>query len=282
MGIATVNIVLPNNRLYGEVTTDDGTPVSEAMVYADPSGDGTLLQIEVDEAGAFAFNGLAAETYSVRAIGVHGKSEAMNIAIEDGADEYIKVVLKEDVRIAGTVTSPHGPVAGARVSVFPEDRTGFGILPWDRTDFEGRFSVAVPPQSRNMSVTVAAAGFASRIFDLSAVPDQPLAIRVEQTGGRLVIEGDTPGGSQERFLFHGSAFLAVAALERVGFATRNGNRVIMDDLHPGHYDLCIAKALDAPFLARSTRITQQCTGGFLAPRGTLQLVARSRSGNSSE
>ena len=272
-GITTVDIVLPANRLYGEVTTKEGVPVSPAFIYADPRGGGTVLQLEADEAGAFAFNGLTPGTYSVRAIGPVGKSKAIQITIEPNSDQYLRILVEKDVAIEGTVSSEYGVVAGARVSVYPEERTGFGILPWDRTDSEGRFRVPVSPHQRNMTMTVAAPGFAFKIFELPAEPARPLTIHVQQGGGQLITT-DEPDPSHRTYLFRGQTFLPVAALEAAGTARRDGAQVVIENLEPGHYDACITDLQEAPVLARAVRPKERCVGGFLAPSGTLDLQPR--------
>ena len=273
-GITTVSIVLPRTRLYGEVTTEDRQPVSNATVYAQPPGDGRPLQADVDEGGTFAFNGLAPGTYSVRAIGAPGKSDAMSVAVEVGDDTFLTIALKKDAEIGGTVVSRHGPVPGARVSIYPEDRSGFGILPWGRTDFEGRFRVPVERQSRNMTATVAAPGFAFRMFPLPAEPQQPLEVRVDQQGGRLVLEGDFSDAGH-LFLFHGGAFVSIGSLETSGIAHRDRALVVMDNIEPGPYDVCRALPLEAALLARSTRPEGDCTRGHVVAGGTSLVKLRS-------
>lgn len=271
-GISTVEIVLPANRIYGEVTAEQGSAVSSnATVYvSNTSGGVSPFQVQVDEGGFFSFNGLTPGTYTVRAIGEAGKSDGIAVTIQNGSDVDVKLVLKASDRVAGLVTSLYGPVSGAKVSIYPEDRVTFGIVEWDRTDFEGRFSVAAPRQSRNLSVAVAAPGYAYELFGIPVVPDEPVAVRVEQNGGRLV--GVLAARSQRQpFLFHNGAFLPIRTLENAGIAQWSGSTFTVENLAPGQYEMCVATPAEAQVFAASSRPTEQCTGGFLAPRGLLTL-----------
>jgi hypothetical protein len=272
-GIFRLEIDLAANRVYGEVTTDNGVPVSSrATVYASIAGTrGEFLQIDVDEAGQFSFNGLAAATYSVRALGPDGKSDAVSVAVEEDSQEYVTLVLKKGAHLEGVVTSDYGAVAGAQVKVYPDDRTGFDVVEWALTDPEGHFMVAVPAAAAQVSVTVSAPGFAYRFFAVDLNPGQVLPIRLDQNAGRLEILVEEQQESQlQPIVFHGGAFLAIQNLLNAG-GQWDGPTFSMENLESGQYEVCMTTPFEAPAFARSTRPKERCASGFLPPGGRLSL-----------
>jgi hypothetical protein len=105
--------------------------------------------------------------------------------------------------------------------------------------------------------------------------DEPLTVGLEQNGGRIacVVEGDA---SRPPFLFHGSAFLPLETLRRTGVAVADGAAVVVENLTPGRYELCLTTPAEAILLSRSsTRPAGTCTSGFLAPGGVLTLLSPS-------
>jgi hypothetical protein len=276
-GISTVELVLPTNRLFGEVVLEeDGKPASSnATVYASlRDTDTPPLQDDVDSAGIFSFTGLKLGTYSVYAIGAHGKSTAADVEIDERSAAEMKIILRRDRLLEGTVRSRYGAVSGARVSAYPDDRTGFGIVQWDQTDFEGHFAVEVAPGVQNVTLTVVAPGYAYTLLAVPASPEEPLVIFIEQEGGRIVTDlPEAHEGSRRPYLFHGRAFVAVAALENAAVASRSGTQQILENLSPGQYDICVATAHEALILASASSRSSggRCSSGFLARGSVLEM-----------
>jgi hypothetical protein len=270
--VYTFTATLPSNRLYGEVATEAGKPTSsDATVYAHSAAIGEApLQMNVDDAGVFSFNGLADGTYSVHAIGAAGKSESTTISVTETAESYVKLVLKRPSELEGILTSPHGPVSGARVWAYPEDRTGFAVLDWARTGPDGRFRIPVPQRSVTATFAVGAPGYAYTFVDAPVDAKQQLAISVGQHGGRIVFEADA-SDIQNLYVFRGRAFLPLRALINEGVATLTGGAAVLNNVDPGQYDFCVATAAEAQALARSSRQVRTCVGGYLAPNGELSL-----------
>jgi hypothetical protein len=270
-GISRVDIDLPSNKVFGEVTTDRGTPVSSATVFLSVPGEtGELLQTHADASGQFSFNGLEAATYSVRAIGRSGKSDSVNVAVDETSQEFVTLTLKESGELHGVVSSRYGSVAGARVSAYPDNRSGFDLVEWNTTGPDGRFSVIVPPQAQHVTVTVAAPGFGFHFFRPPVDPQRPALIQLDQDGGRLSI---TMNGPDLPFVFHAGGFLALQDLLGDGIAVIDGPTITADNLRSGQYELCIATPAEALAFAQTTRPKERCTGGFLPPGGHLALDA---------
>lgn len=272
-GISRLDIDLPSNKVYGEVTTERGTPVSSATIFLSVAGEeGALLQTHVDELGQFSFNGLDAGTYSLRAISDRGKSDALKVAVDQTSQEFMNLVLKQNAELRGVVSSRYGGVAGARVSAYPDDRWGFDLVEWTTTDPDGRFSVIVPPRAHHATLTVAAPGFAFQFFR-AAVDSQPVEIQLEQNGGRLLIALQ---GSDLPFVFYGGGFLALQDLLGDGIAVLDEKQnVVVENLKSGQYELCLASPSEALAFAQTMRPKERCTGGFLPPGGQLLLDAPS-------
>jgi hypothetical protein len=270
-GISRLDIELPSSKVFGEVTTERGAPVSSATVFLSVPGEtGELLQTHADEAGQFSFNGLEAATYSLRAIGRAGKSEAFDVVVDGQTQEYVTLVLKESGGLRGLVSSRYGSVAGARVSAYPDDRSGFDLVEWAMTDPDGRFHVVVPPAARHASVTVAAPGFAFQFFRTTVDPRRPVPIQLEQDGGRLRISFHGPDFP---FVFHAGGFLALQDLVGDGIAVLDGPIATAENLQAGQYEVCVATPSEALAFAQSVRPKERCTGGFLPPGGQLALDA---------
>ena len=270
-GVMTVRIELPANRLYGEVTATDGEVVSRAMVFLAPSATADPLQLAVDDAGVFSFNGLADGTYSVHASGPEGKSETHSVVINDDSEEFVKLVLVEDPVLEGLVSSASGAVAGAELFIYPEDRTGFGLLKRARTDPEGRFRIVAPRHTPRATMTIAAPGYPFTLTDVAVDPARPLSIQLSQSGGRLVFEAAQPGTLQDAFLFSGGAFIALRVLHNAGIASITDNAATIDSIASGQYQICMTSTPQAPLLARAVRDGSRCAGGFLPPGGELIL-----------
>lgn len=270
-GIARLDLDLPSNRLSGEVTTDRGEPMSSATAFLSvPGQEGVLLQVHTDADGQFSFHGLQPGTYSLRAMAPEGKSDAVEVVVDEDSHDFMTLVLRQSGELRGVVSSRFGSVAGARVSAYPDDRSGFDLVEWNVTDPDGRFSVAVPPGARHVTLTVAAPGFAFQWFRVPVDPQKPVPIQLDQHGGRLLI---TMNESGFPFVFHAGGFLAVQDLLGDRVAVMSGQTVTADQLRPGHYEVCIATPSEALAFAQASRPKERCTDGFLPPGGELTLHA---------
>lgn len=270
-GISRLTIELPSSKIYGEVTTERGAAIQSATVFLSmPDGTRELLQTHADESGQFSLNGLAPGSYSLRAIGLGGKSDTIAVTIDETSQEYVTLVLRRNGSLHGNVSSRFGGVAGARVSAYPDDRSGFDLVEWSSTDPEGRFAVAVPPTARAITVTVAAPGFPFQFFRMSLDSETSTQVQVEQNGGRLQI---TLAGPQMPFVFHGGGFLALQDLLGDGIATMEGTTATAESVQPGSYEVCDATPIEALMFGQTVRPAERCTAGTLAPGGQLTLTA---------
>lgn len=269
-GISPLDFTLPSSKIYGEVTTERGAPIHTATVFLSTPGEtGELLQTHADEGGQFSFNGLPAGQYSLRALVPSGKSGTVDVSIDETSIEYVTLLVKKNAELRGSVSSRYGGIAGARVSSYPDDRSGFDLVEWNLTDTEGRFSVPVSPTARAVTLTVAAPGFPFHFFRSAVDAEKPIPIQVEQNGGRLQI---TTRGGVYPFLFHGGGFLALQDLIGDGVASLEGSTATIENLQPGHYEVCAATAAEALAFAQTMRPAERCGNGLLAPGGHLVLA----------
>lgn len=274
-GVSRLDVDLPSNKVYGEVTTVRGQPISSSatIFLSIPGEKGELLQAHTDDAGQFSFNGLQPGAYSLRAIGTSGKSDSVDVVVEEASQEFVTLVLRRNSELRGLVASRYGGVAGARVSTYPDERSGFDLVEWSPTDPEGRFSVAVSPQSHHVTVTVAAPGFAFQFFRTAVEPQRSVPVQVEQDGGRLVVTMSDP---QFQFVFHAGGFLGLQNLLGDGIAVVDQQTVIAENLQSGQYEACIATPSEALAFAMGQRPKDRCASGFLPPGGQLLLDVQAR------
>jgi hypothetical protein len=270
-GVMTLKIDLPANRLYGEVTTNDGSVTNRATVFAAPSGGADPLQLPVDDAGVFSFSGLAEGTYSVHAAGPDGRSEPHNVVVGDNSEEFVRLVLVGGPVLEGIVNSSNGAVPGAELFIYPMDRSGFGVLERARTDPEGRFRIVAPRQTLRATMTIAASGYPFTMTDVAVDAAKPLSIHLNQSGGNVVFETLRREDLEDAFLFSGGAFIALRVLRNVGIASFAANVATVKNIAAGHYQVCVTSTPEAPLLARATRDDRRCVGGFLPPSGELRL-----------
>jgi hypothetical protein len=180
-------------------------------------------------------------------------------------------ITHEDPVLEGLVRSTNGAVPGAELFIYPDDRSGFGLLERARTDPEGRFRIVAPRHTPRATMTIRAPGYPFTLTEVAVDPARPLMIHLSQSGGRLVFEAAEPGALQNAFLFSGGAFLALRVLHNAGIASIGGNTVTIDHMAAGKYQICVTSTAEAPLLAGGVREGSGCVGGFLAPGGELIL-----------
>lgn len=158
-------------RIVGQVTLDDGSPVSGAHVCVDtPFATGRICR-ETHADGSYAV-ATRAETYALQVLPPrdssavttwwrHGRdwTDADPVVVGSG-DTRIDVVMAKGIRLTGTVVTVDGtPVESAPVSV--NDARGFVAGAY--TDHRGRYELPVPRGELTVDV------FAPRISELRSV-----------------------------------------------------------------------------------------------------------------
>lgn len=277
-GIAKVEIALPDTLLGGQVVDPEGHAVEHADVIL-----GNLSDVQRTTSGAqgrFRFRGVATGLARLeandRSTGRSSDSVSVDLR-EEGAPAPIVLRLRETRRLEGRVISSFGPVAGARVVVFPRRPVGPGQDA--RTDLDGSFAVDVPKSTSSAVAIVSPPGQALRAVELTPA-EAPTEIPVGSAGGTLEISWLAPGGS----LAEGTALsIAADGLPLSGselaqwaighgepFQTPTGLKVA--HLAPGTYRACLApKSWNGLDLPEPGQPAVHCAEGYLAAGAELVL-----------
>jgi hypothetical protein len=278
-GKASLDLELPDTRVFGVVLTEDGKPAPAARVAV--QGESLEHLTETDPEGRFDLRGLPAGLAWLGAESSSRLSDRLGVTFSEGMEVGpVELRLRATERLAGTVASRRGPVAGAQVEIMVPAPEG-----WDSatTDHDGTFGVDIPQGARRILAMVAAPGYALRTFDV-AVDGQPLSLPVSEEGGTLeVVFSDDSVEALQRgnlgFVVRQNGLpIPPLALQRwaqgqgPGDST-SGQTLRIPNLAPGEYRACLVPRL-LPFLASEAALSAagvRCDGGTLAPGGTLSL-----------
>lgn len=277
-GKATLEITLPDTRIFGRVVDEKGKPVPKADV-AVRGKDMDLLQT-TDSAGSFEVRGLTEGPVWLGAQFSQRVSDRVFVTLAQGRDSGpIELRLRQTRKLTGTVTSPLGPVVGSRVMVLARTPDGGGGLAMTGTD--GGFQIDLAQAATRVVAIVSAPGFALRAFDAQA-EKEPLPLPVTEQSGSLEI---TLPLSEDEFLRE-NLFLAayqnglpvpVAVLSQWasdhGQARSFADRTLrVPEVAPGEYRVCLLpRQLELLLPWSSVPASADCASGFLAPGATLSL-----------
>lgn len=281
---AYVQFDVSRTGVYGVVIgPDSDTPTGKTVVSVRTSdSDQQLIQVLTDEGGSFSLYGLPPGHTVVRAYGAKSESKPVTVDLVESSDrkegEYVQLRLEKKHELQGIVTSQSGPLAGARIFVMPENRTGAFSVPVT-TDNEGNFSAELDPESHHVTITVAAPGFAFAFFD-SAVTLEPVKINLTQSAGKLLLIAPVNSEPERRpFLIHRNAYLGMNNIEAFSNDIRSplsgGNpAATIASAEPGRYSLCSSTLSEIQVLANASVLPKdRCVVGELAPFGELTLTA---------
>jgi len=278
---AFVRIELFDATLSGRVTTENGDPARDALVQARSLTTGVVETARTGKEGRFELRGLDEGHYDLRARG-RGGLESGTLTVRVGGeppDEERTLVLRQRIKIAGSVLSDAGTIPGATVTVEPIDRASLGT-PILVTNARGRFEAPLPAGTGHIQITVGAPGFALRMLRMPLPEDAQVPIRVDQAAGTLVLDlgeavswldPETPAFT----VVHGQASKPLPSLLR--WAAQNGaapetpaREVEIPWMEPGHYALCWS----SPGARRDqvSNIEPGCVEGYLSISGRLELA----------
>jgi len=175
------------------------------------------------------------------------------------------------------VRSSFGPVPGAAIAAFPSAGSLPALLRVP-ADAGGEFSVRLPPGTRDVTLAVAAPGYAFRMLRLLPNGDDPVEVAVDQHGGSLTIETAPSDGALRPYLVHDGAIVAASAASYFSGAR------MMDDpskrLHfqmeteAGGYSLCWLADAEVRAAIAGALPAERCVSGLLSRQGSLALKAK--------
>lgn len=253
-----LSLVLPATTLLGRVRNEDGSAAQNAILAIRRVDDAIPIeQAFADSDGHFQLAGFAPGRYDITAEAFQRTSDVVHVDLQADVDPaQLEIVVRNDVAVRGRIVIGDTPIAGARIVAFPRDsRTTF--LPEAMSNGDGRFELALPPNTGTYDLFAAHPAFDIISARLTPQREKLLLITTQQSGGMLVV--DAPASELVR-LEHDGAELPMrwAAENSGGSASVNDKRqhIEMRRLEAGHYAACVR---------------DRCVAGFVPPFGTLTL-----------
>lgn len=277
-GKATLDLALPDTRVFGRVLDEQGKPVSGADVSL--RGEGLDVLTTSDSTGSFEARGLPEGSVWLGAETSSRASDLVFTTLTEGREAGpIELRLHQTRRLTGTVTSPRGPVAGSRVMILARTPRGGGGSAI--TDTSGGFQLDLPQEASRLVAVAGAPGFALRAFDTQA-GDKPLLLPLTEEQGGLEVTLPLPSDE----LLRDDLFLAVfqnglpIPRSALGQWARDHGQILdgttrvlrVPEVAPGEYRVCLLpRRLELVLPWSTVPEGPTCASGFLAPGATLSL-----------
>jgi hypothetical protein len=277
-GKASLDIILPDTRLFGRVVDEQEKPVPAADISV--RGERLDLHEVADSAGAFEVIGLPEGGVWLAAEAASRVSDRVSANLVEGrAVGPVELKLRQTKRLNGLVSSSLGPVAGARVMILARTPDGGGAVAM--TDTEGAFQVNLPQAASRIAAIASAPGFALRAFD-AAADDKPLLLQVTEDKGNLEVALPLTREDLLRKNFVLVAFqngLPIPTSVLSQWASDHGwsrdsvdSTLRVPDVAPGEYRVCfVPRALEMLVAWSSVPEGASCDSGILASGATLSL-----------
>lgn len=281
-GRATVEIELPNTRVYGRVVDSSGNPAPAAEITLN-SRVSTLFATS-NENGEFDFRAFpqgSAELSARRA--AEGKTEVSDTyAFEaplDSPHGPVVLTLKRTRVVRGKVLGAAGPVIGASVSTWPV-QGGDGLISRVRSGLDGSFEFKVPEGTSAVRGILSPPGGALKVFETGLSSGSDLLLQEEPSGGDVAVtfaKGEPADGKILAVLQDGigiplGELVDWTEAHGVHFLPQPGKQVLLPRLAPGTYTVCLGTAaLVVANEVESWKKQASCASGYLAPGSTLEL-----------
>jgi hypothetical protein len=279
---ASVDIDLPDTKVYGRVVDPSGRPAPGADVTL--SSRESTLATKADEKGEFeirAFPKGASELAAERAAeGGHEVSDSYMFEVSGDAPQGpVVLTLRRNRTIRGRVVAATGPVIGASVNAWAT-LGGNGVASTLRSGLDGSFELKVPVGTQAVQAIVSPPGGALRAYEVNVSSDAELLFQVETQGGDLVVTPakNEPSDDRQLAVWQDDIAIPLGMLVRwaeghgVRFAFQQGREIRIPQLAPGRYTVCFGAAeVVAPSELEAWKSRAKCASGFLAAASTLDL-----------
>jgi hypothetical protein len=191
----TVDIDLPDSRIYGRVVTPSGAvPDPLPFVYASRGAWENTWRV-ADEDGRFDFRGLGEGAIDLYAMSSSARSDTRVVRAADGQETEVTLTVREFLKVGGRVVGSSGPLPGANVVVVPaSDPVAF--FPPATTDAHGRFEALLSAGTQQVHATVSALGHTMTVERSTIVEGGEIVVILEREGGTLRVE--RPGSTMAR------------------------------------------------------------------------------------
>lgn len=271
-----LHLEIPNTEVVGEVVDPRGNPVEGAAVrlvgQRSAEASGVSASAKTDDEGRFRLSGMEPGLYGAHANRGTARSTMTSVTVsEDLTGPDLRLVLQEELRITGRVTTGGAGVPGATVMAWPTFGGGSGAsIEETVTGPTGEFDFVTSGAPGPWNFLVTAPNRAVHM-GLTQVSERDLVeLTLDPYAGTLILEelGERSG---QLLLVHDGTFLPVLGLVRMigrgGAARPVGSSWAIQGLEPGEYALCDARAV-----LGGVATAESCSTGVLAPYGELRLA----------
>jgi protocatechuate 3,4-dioxygenase beta subunit len=241
--MATVDFTLAGATVTGSVVAADGTTPAQNVTVFLTDGINLLISEQTNANGQYAFEGVAAGTYSVQTGGQTSLAASPSFSVA-GANVAVPTIQPGSVQLTGNVVDPGGdPVAGAAVVVLPAALPFLAVGITATTAADGTFSVpGLEPGS--YEVLVLQPGFATldQMITLSAAA-APLSVQLQvgtTLSGTITDANNSPVAGASVTVVSEASHDQVAVVQ----TDANGSYQVAN-IAPGSYDLISSATGDA-------------------------------------
>lgn len=278
--VATVDLSIPDTRVFGKTVDESGHPIVGAQVDLADLID--VASTESGEEGRFELRGVPEGNVelSARSGTREGRLTSDPVVFPVSAGNPVgpmTLVLRWTRELRGKVRSRRGDVPGAFLRVSPL-QPPLGSASQTRAGMDGSFSVRVDAKAEAVVAVVSPPGNTLKAFSVPVTSD-PATLEVSEDGGDLdvALPFQMKDSDREVLVFQNGLPLPIPSLllwtEGHGQRFESAKGFHVSALAPGEYEVCIS----APRISEDTmtpearRQTGTCAAGVLTSGSTLRL-----------